>query len=805
MATPTTSDFLVVPINGTDLIAFYRGSNISRPLYLSYSNFLAILTQAINANVTGLLLETNGVENPTQSILNLINGPGILITDNGAGGITITATGGGGGNVTGTGTPTRVAIWTGTTAIGDDSLFYWDNTNKALAIGATASPSAAARLYLFSSTNNADVFIESIFNQRLKFKNTTTSVQWHTSTNTFGAIDSYNIGQSSNPALGYLEILKSGRVKIGVNIAGTLGFTDSIMLELGLTGTRAGQMILNALTSGNITLKATDTTAPYTFTFPDKPISANLFLKTDASGNTSWATVTGTGTVINVATAGLISGGPITVSGTITTSMNTNKLVGRYTAGAGIMEEITLGTGFSFSGSTLNFSGGGPSAVTSVFGRTGAVIAVSGDYNTSQVSEVTNLYFTDARAIAALLTGYVSGAGTISASDSILTAIQKLNGNIVANYVPYTGATGAVNLGAFDLTVNNLTVGRGASALSNNTALGIRALFHITTGNYNTGIGYEAGHNITTGNYNTAIGQSALFTATSASQNTAIGLNALLYATSGISNVAVGLDTLQHITTGGSNTAIGYNAGSHITGGSTPNTTATNGVFIGRDSKAKVDGGANEIVIGQNAVGNGSNTATFGNTATTANYFTGSINGGSFVKSGGTSSQFLKADGSVDSSAYLGNTLANTNIFVGNASNLATAVAMSGDTTITNTGVVSLNTSFTAGSFGVTFDGGGALITNGKIAYVRVPYKGTITGWQLVADQSGSCSIAVKQGTFGGFPPSATILTAALSGTQTNPGTVSVSVAAGDWFSFTITGTSAVTWVNLSISITKII
>jgi hypothetical protein len=37
--------------------------------------------------------------------------------------------------------------------------------------------------------------------------------------------------------------------------------------------------------------------------------------------------------------------------------MNTNKLIGRSTAGVGVMEEITLGTGLSFSGTTLNASG----------------------------------------------------------------------------------------------------------------------------------------------------------------------------------------------------------------------------------------------------------------------------------------------------------------------------------------------------------------------------------------------------------------------------------------------------------------
>ena len=55
---------------------------------------------------------------------------------------------------------------------------------------------------------------------------------------------------------------------------------------------------------------------------------------------------------------------PITSSGgttpVISTSMSTNKLIGRSTAGTGVMEEITLGTGLSFSGTTLNSSGTSP-------------------------------------------------------------------------------------------------------------------------------------------------------------------------------------------------------------------------------------------------------------------------------------------------------------------------------------------------------------------------------------------------------------------------------------------------------------
>lgn len=93
--------------------------------------------------------------------------------------------------------------------------------------------------------------------------------------------------------------------------------------------------------------------------------------------------------------------------------------------------------------------------VISVFGRTGVVVATNGDYNTSQVTELTNLYFTNSRAVGATLIGYVSGAGTISSSDSILSAIQKLNGNIsalVTGVSSFNTRTGAITLTSGDVT-----------------------------------------------------------------------------------------------------------------------------------------------------------------------------------------------------------------------------------------------------------------------------------------------------------------------------------------------------------------
>ena len=96
-------------------------------------------------------------------------------------------------------------------------------------------------------------------------------------------------------------------------------------------------------------------------------------------------------------------------------------------------------------------------AVSSVNGYTGAVSLV-----TSDIAESGNLYFTNARAIGSTLTGYTSGAGTISSSDSILTAIQKLNGNIgslVTGVSSVFSRTGAVTAQSGDYNTDQVTEG----------------------------------------------------------------------------------------------------------------------------------------------------------------------------------------------------------------------------------------------------------------------------------------------------------------------------------------------------------
>jgi len=76
--------------------------------------------------------------------------------------------------------------------------------------------------------------------------------------------------------------------------------------------------------------------------------------------------------------------------------------------------------------------------ITSIDGQAATVVT-----NANLTGEVTSVgnaaTLTNAAVIGKVLTGYVSGAGTLGAGDSILAAIQKLNGNIAAGAVNLTG------------------------------------------------------------------------------------------------------------------------------------------------------------------------------------------------------------------------------------------------------------------------------------------------------------------------------------------------------------------------------
>jgi hypothetical protein len=104
----------------------------------------------------------------------------------------------------------------------------------------------------------------------------------------------------------------------------------------------------------------------------------------------------------------------------------------KFTSGGGISNTFTLpsATGYTFTfpnaTGTIALTSDISYPVTSVFGRTGAVVATSGDYTTAQVTESGNLYFTDSRARLAisLTTTGTSGAATYNNTTGVLNIPQ---------------------------------------------------------------------------------------------------------------------------------------------------------------------------------------------------------------------------------------------------------------------------------------------------------------------------------------------------------------------------------------------
>jgi hypothetical protein len=229
---------------------------------------------------------------------------------------------------------------------------------------------------------------------------------------------------------------------------------------------------------------------------------------------------------------------------------------------------------------------------------------------------------------------------------------------ITTDLVPYTGATAAVNLGAFDLQVNGLTVGRGAGNIISNSAIGFDALISNTTGANNTanganalqfnttgaantangagalfvnstGLANTANGSLalqlnTTGNFNTANGAEALRFNTTGNSNTANGSEALRGNTIGLSNTASGKDALFNNTTGNQNTALGRAA-------LISNTTGSNNTALGFDANVSSNNLTNATAIGSGAIVTASNTIQLGNTSVTNVITSGDIKAKTFT------------------------------------------------------------------------------------------------------------------------------------------------------------------------------
>ena len=164
-----------------------------------------------------------------------------------------------------------------------------------------------------------------------------------------------------------------------------------------------------------------------------------------------------------------------------------------------------------------------------------------------------------------------------------------------------------------------------SEALTSTMAIGLDAGLSLTTGIENTFIGTNAGELNTTGQSNTFVGNSAGRSVTTRVAHTYIGSGAGAVNNSSNSNTVIGAGALGLATTGGGNVVVGKNAARSFPGpGAQAN--PSNGVYIGDSVEASSATPTNEIVIGSNATGAGSNTVVIGNTAILNTYLNGNVN-----------------------------------------------------------------------------------------------------------------------------------------------------------------------------------
>ncbi|HET9087136.1 MAG TPA: hypothetical protein VFN53_06425 [Acidobacteriaceae bacterium] len=124
---------------------------------------------------------------------------------------------------------------------------------------------------------------------------------------------------------------------------------------------------------------------------------------------------------------------------------------------------------------------------------------------------------------------------------------------------------------------------------------------------------------------NTGVGLAVLGSVTSGTYNTALGRGSLYSATTANGNVGVGYHSLYWNSTGADNTAIGFQAGFSVSGGA-ENTIGADNTLIGASVSPLDNGDTNETVVGYNAVGNGSNTVTLGDSSVTGTFLHGTVN-----------------------------------------------------------------------------------------------------------------------------------------------------------------------------------
>lgn len=192
----------------------------------------------------------------------------------------------------------------------------------------------------------------------------------------------------------------------------------------------------------------------------------------------------------------------------------------------------------------------------------------------------------------------------------------------------YKNQSGRYNIAIGDsVLANATTISNPLYDFFGSVAIGFKNLKNLTQtagtyqGAYNSSIGYNNMSSVTTGSFNTSIGAESLKLLTTGGSNVAIGTTTLENMTTGDNNLGIGDGAFRFLTTGSDNVGIGSNAGIFDAVGGLTVTSVNNSIYIGQRSDPSARTGVtNEIAIGKNSKGQGSNSIMLGNSSVTNAY-----------------------------------------------------------------------------------------------------------------------------------------------------------------------------------------
>lgn len=794
-------DFLSLPINDNDIIIVVRNSDLSKPFAVRWGDLRSalvvtgaisvsdegtvVVNQAANINFTGqgvtvtasgntatvnipgggggsIDLLTDGVQNPNQAILNLIAGDYIDLTSDISGGVEIDVVGilsseiitfdQGDPPVTisnqsdNHATQINMGTWDGLSTI---SIVYNTKTN----------PKDGAILEIEISDTFSTTAIPvgpGVVDLEVKYGSTTI---FNASVNADRAIRfRYEAAADVWFPISYVAVVAPpGSVQsvTGVNVDNTDPANPVVdtfsSFESYLTQGATSTITLDANSTPNHGIVIDFTVDPYTSltvnSYPSPKDGALAIVRVNKAGGqlnvlgafiaanatqprtyiSKYSTAASAWVPIASIPSNIVSSvvavAPITVSGTntatISTSVAQNKLIGRgATSGTGVMQEITIGSGLSLSGTTLSATGGG--SITLETNGT-----PNGDQTLLNLVEGSNMNITD------------DGFGNIT-FDATGGGLLSGNATQVSAGVYTTSITGVTAYSAGDAYLIKFDTANDGASTININALGAKNIFKNTNVPIASG-DIKANQEIMIvydGTNFQAIGliSSQLLAYVHNAEGAVINKGQVVYA---------------HEASGNKMSVKLARANSDLTSAKTIGLVYDSSIGIGGEGYIIIQG----VIEGINtAAFNAGDTlylsgSTFGGVTATKPYAPTHLVYVGIVEraNAGNGQIYVRCQNGYELDEIhdvLITTPQTNQLLTYEATptplwkNKSLGTILGGNTSQYVRGDGTLQTN--AGSFGTTVDGYIGVIQPGVVGYVVMPYGGTITGWSIAANVSGS-------------------------------------------------------------------